>query len=174
MNWHELLDKQIDDAYNVAERLVKLLDEKDLAWKPSDGNNWMTTAQLLMHLGRSCGVPMKGFATGVWDMASHKDIDTTKPAKMPPPAEKMPAVKSIDEALELLATDRKTAHEAVKQSSEEDLSSRPTPAPWDPEPINLGLRLLQMIDHFSQHKAQLFYYLKLQGKPVNTMHLYVS
>jgi hypothetical protein len=29
-----------------------------------------------------------------------------------------------------------------------------------------------MIGHLAQHKAQLFYYLKLQGKPVHTGHLY--
>jgi hypothetical protein len=36
----------------------------------------------------------------------------------------------------------------------------------------LGQRLLQMVAHLAQHKAQLFYYLKLQGKPVHTGHLW--
>jgi len=36
----------------------------------------------------------------------------------------------------------------------------------------LGLRLLQMIEHLKMHKSQLFYYLKLQGLPVNTMDLW--
>jgi len=36
----------------------------------------------------------------------------------------------------------------------------------------LGHRLLGMVGHLELHKAQLFYYLKLQGKPVNTMHMY--
>ncbi|MDE0394080.1 MAG: hypothetical protein OYK82_04805, partial [Gammaproteobacteria bacterium] len=31
-----------------------------------------------------------------------------------------------------------------------------------------------MIWHLAQHKGQLFYYLKLQGKPVNTMHLWMG
>jgi hypothetical protein len=29
-----------------------------------------------------------------------------------------------------------------------------------------------MVGHLAQHKGQLFYYLKLQGKPVNTAHLW--
>jgi hypothetical protein len=29
-----------------------------------------------------------------------------------------------------------------------------------------------MVGHLNQHKGQLFYYLKLQGKDVNTMHLW--
>jgi len=32
----------------------------------------------------------------------------------------------------------------------------------------LGHRLLHMVDHLALHKAQLYYYLKLQGKSVNT------
>ncbi len=31
-----------------------------------------------------------------------------------------------------------------------------------------------MIEHLKQHKGQLFYYLKLQGKPVNTSDLWGS
>jgi len=36
----------------------------------------------------------------------------------------------------------------------------------------LGQRLLQMAYHLGSHKAQLFYYLKLQGVPVHTGHLW--
>jgi len=172
MNWHELLQHQVEESYCVTERLVKLLDEKDLSWKPSAENNWMTTGQLLLHLGKSCGIPIKGFATGEWDMPDHSEIGEAKPETTLPPAEKLKTVQTLDEALKLLATDKNIALETLKLCSEEDLSSKPSPAPWDPTPINLGLRLLQMIEHFNQHKAQLFYYLKLQGKPVNTMHLY--
>ncbi|TLU84653.1 MAG: DinB family protein [Chlorobium sp.] len=172
MNWHELLLQQIEDTYNVSERLIRLLEEKDLSWKPSEGNNWMTTGQLLFHLGNSCGIPMKGFATGEWAMPAHSDINEAKPESSLPPAEKLKSVNSLDEALKLLDADKKLAVESVGYCSEEDLAGKPSPAPWDRRPVILGLRLLQMIDHLNQHKAQLFYYLKLQGKPVNTMHLY--
>ncbi len=173
MNWKQLLEKQVEDAFKVSERLVRLLDQNDLAWKPTDGSNWMTTGQLLLHLGKSCGVPMKGFATGNWDMPSHSDMNEKKAEKkMPPPAEQLQAVSTIDEALNLLSLDKALALEALNHCSDEELESKPAPAPWDPTPLNLGLRMLQMIDHLNQHKAQLFYYLKLQGKPVNTFHLY--
>jgi uncharacterized damage-inducible protein DinB len=172
MNWRELLEQQIEAAYSVTERLVRMFEEQDLSWKPADTNNWMTTGQLLLHLGQSCGVPMKGFTTGQWDMPSHSDIEAAEPATKLPPAEKLQSVNSIGEALELLAADRRLALEAVGRSSEQDLSFKPAPAPWDATPVNLGMRLLQMIDHLNQHKAQVFYYLKLQDKPVNTMHLY--
>ena len=173
MNWKQLLEQQLEAAFKVAERLVRLLDEKDLVWKPTEGSNWMTTGQLLLHMGKSCGVPLKGFATGDWVMPAHSDMNEKNAGKkMPPPAEQLQAVSTIDEALKLLSFDKTLAFEALNYCSEEELDSKPAPAPWDPTPLNLGLRMLQMIDHLNQHKAQLFYYLKLQGKPVNTFHLY--
>jgi len=36
----------------------------------------------------------------------------------------------------------------------------------------LGHHLLQMVEHLNSHKSQLFYYLKMQGKPVNTGDLW--
>jgi hypothetical protein len=38
--------------------------------------------------------------------------------------------------------------------------------------LTLGHYLLQMVQHLDKHTSQLFYYLKLQGKPVNTGDLW--
>jgi len=97
-------------------------------------------------------------------------VDPSKlpPEEMLPPAEQMPAVSSIAETQKLLREDKKKALEALTKCSEEDLAKKPAPAPWEPTPMILGRRLLQMVDHLKAHKGQLFYYLKLQGKPVNT------
>jgi uncharacterized damage-inducible protein DinB len=69
----------------------------------------------------------------------------------------------------MLQEDKKTALDSLAKCSDEQLQTKPAPAPWDPTPMPLGQRLLQMLDHLKGHKGQLFYYLKLQGKPVNTM-----
>ena len=57
--------------------------------------------------------------------------------------------------------------------TEKELDSLRVSAPWNPtvEKV-LGAHFLDMIGHLSHHKTQLFLYLKLQGKPVNTGHLY--
>ncbi|MCY4545123.1 MAG: hypothetical protein OXD39_07785, partial [Gemmatimonadetes bacterium] len=57
-------------------------------------------------------------------------------------------------------------------AGEERMQNEPAPAPWDPTSPVLGHRMMEMVQHLALHKAQLFYYLKLQGKPVNTMHLW--
>ncbi len=60
----------------------------------------------------------------------------------------------------------------IARAGENDLANKTVTAPWDPTPRPLGYRLNEMIDHLISHKAQLFYYLKLQGKPVNTGNLW--
>jgi uncharacterized damage-inducible protein DinB len=169
MNWTELLKSEIEYTYRVTEALMALVDDSKLNWKPSTGSNWMTTGQLLRHLTESCGGAFRGFVTGNWSMP--EAAGETEEAMLPP-AEQMPTVKSVAEARELLKEDKMLALSMLEQSGEKNLAGRKAPAPWDPTELILGHRLLQMVSHMTQHKGQLFYYLKLQGKPVNTSHLW--
>ena len=61
--------------------------------------------------------------------------------------------------------------EMLAECYEEALANQIARAPWDITDMILGHRLLQMVSHLNLHKSQLFYYLKLQGKKVNTGHL---
>jgi uncharacterized damage-inducible protein DinB len=92
---------------------------------------------------------------------------------MLPRAEQMPTVGSVAEARKLLAADRETAFEMLETAGEEKLANEKAAAPWDPgnERV-LGHHLLHMVDHLAIHKAQLFYYLKLMGRKVDTMTLW--
>ncbi len=172
MSWHGLLEREIESAYKVAEGLLNLVDDDTLEWKPTTGSNWMTTGQLLKHITDSCGMAFKGFVAGDWGMPEGLDLSQLKPEDMLPPAEKMPTLGSVAEAKKLLAGDKAIAIEMLKRCSDEELATEPAPAPWDESKMILGHRLLQMIEHLKVHTAQLFYYLKLQGKPVNTEHLW--
>ena len=142
-------------------------------WKPATGENWMNTGQLLKHIADGNGPGFKGFATGDWDMPEGLNLEEMDPEAMLPPAEKMPTVESVAEARELLARDRALAFEVLEDLTEEDLANRELAAPWNPgETFSLGRHLLHSIRHTLQHKGQLFYYLKLQGMPVSTQHLW--
>ncbi len=90
-----------------------------------------------------------------------------------PPADKLPTVKSVADAAKRIEADHRTALEMVAKAGESDLATKRVAAPWDPTEMLLGEQCLMMIDaHLATHKAQLFYYLKLMGKPVHTGHLY--
>jgi len=172
MNWTELLKNEIAMTYGATEGLLELVDDDALDWKPETGENWMTTGQLLFHLTSACGFCCKGFVTGDWTVPDMGDLAEASDDEMLPPAEKMPSAESVGQIKEMLAADKQLAIDMVDQAGEEDLNNRVVTAPWDPTEKPLGPQLLMMVGHLAQHKAQLFYYLKLQGKPVNTAHLW--
>ena len=167
MNWTKLLEGEIADTYHATDGLMQLVDDKSLSWRPATGSNWMTTAQLLMHLTNACGACCRGFVSGEWPLP--KDA---KPSDMLPPAEKLPAVASVAEARKLLAADKALALEMIHKAGETDLAGRMVSAPWDPRLKPLGHQCLGMVQHLGSHKSQLFYYLKLQGEPVHTGNLW--
>lgn len=172
MSWHGLLEREMESTYKVAVGLIGMVDDDKLDWKPETGNNWMTTGQLLKHITESCGMAFKGFVADDWGLPEGLDLSEMKPEEMIPPAEKMPTLGSVAEAKQLLAADKVTAKEMLGRCTDEELSTEPAPAPWDQSQMILGHRLLQMVDHLKIHMAQLFYYLKLQGKEVNSQHLW--
>ena len=175
MQWTELLPTMMNESFGTAEGLMKLVSDDELDWKPATGNNWMTVGQLLKHITASCGFCCRGFDTGDWGMpegdssaesgAEHED--------MLPPAETLPTVSSVAEALKALAEDKVIALSVIENAGEKRLADEMTSAPWDPENTrNLGLHCLNMVQHLDSHRHQLFYYLKLMGKDVNTMNLW--
>ncbi|MDX1395990.1 MAG: DinB family protein [Gemmatimonadota bacterium] len=170
MNWNELLRSELEAAYHATEGLIGLVDG-DLDWKPQPENNWMSMGQLLMHITNACGATFKGFVTGDWGMPEGMDPENMPEDAMLPPAEAMPSVESVAQARELLTADKRLAIEMLEQAASR--MDEPTPAPWAPDhPSPLGQQLLGMINHLTLHKSQLYYYLKLQGKPVNTYTLF--
>lgn len=184
MTWTTLLRETFEYQYAVADKLMDLVEDAELGWKPATGSNWMTVGQLLYHIPEACGQCVRGFVTGDWGMPAgdQEHPPLTLPASegenaamegaMLPTAEMMKAVASVEEAKKLLAADKQVAFEMLAQCSEERLETEIARAPWDTMEMSLGQRMLEMAIHLQQHKGQLFYYLKLQGKPVNTMHLW--
>lgn len=167
----EMIRGAIEYNYAVAEKLMDKVDPAMLDWKPATGTNWMSTRQLLMHVTNACGSSIKGFVTGDWGLPEGMDLSTMAEDVMLPSAENLPSVESLGQAKQLLAEDKAVALEMLNAVSEEQLATQISTAPWDTMEFPLGVRMLQMVDHLKQHKGQLFYYLKLQGQPVNTMDL---
>ena len=108
--------------------------------------------------GRSSNVFLENGSRLYLDVGSHPEYATPE----------------CDSLSDLIAHDKAGERilEGLVESAEERLAEEACTAPWDPTEMLLGHRLLQMAYHLGSHKAQLFYYLKLQGKPVNTGHLW--
>ncbi len=171
MNMRGLLSSSLEYNYAVSERLMRRVNDAELNWKPATGKNWMTTGQLLFHITESCGLCYKGIVTGEWNLQEGGTEETRVEDTMPT-AEKMRTVSSVQEALDLLAADKKVAVEMLATASDEDLENKLISVPWDTTAMPLGVRLMQMNQHLTQHKGQLYYYLKLQGQDVGTEDLW--
>ncbi|ACF12946.1 conserved hypothetical protein [Chloroherpeton thalassium ATCC 35110] len=167
MNWRELISAEAAPAYKATERLLGHVDENALNWKPNSGENWMTVGQLLFHLSRSCGAGCRGLVTGDWGLPENVDPSKMKGHAIAS-AERLASVQNVEEAKKLLAEDKSLMYEMLEKCTDQALDTKLLTAPWHPVPMLLGYRMLQCVEHLVQHKGQLFYYLKLQGKPMHT------
>ena len=173
MNWTQLLKSEIESTYTTTAKLMDRVDPDSLDWKPRSGGNWMTVGQLLRHLTNACGAGCRAFVTGDWGLPPGVKLEDLSAEEMLPPAGKMPGIESVAEAKKLLSEDKAIALQMIDQAGENELATREIAAPWAPGvAFALGRHLLQMVQHLDGHKGQLFYYLKLQGKPVNTADLW--
>ena len=165
---HVLLE-EAEATYSVVEKLIRQVSDDELPWVPSEGGGWMTMGQLLMHCASfGCGKAVVGFVKGEWPVETQEgDAD----AHVPPPAG-LPTVVSVAEALELLAEDRELTMSCIGAAGEANLLTRRIMAPWGGRELSLFQHLLEMLKHLGQHKGQLFYYLKLQGKAVGSHDLW--
>ncbi len=172
MKWRELLIDEIHYTYGVTDHLMSFVRDEELDWKPEHGSNWMSMGQLLMHITDACGSTFEGLINGAWDIREEIPQAELEPRQLFPPASKLPSVESVSEARKLLLDDRKLALKSLRKCKESDLSGKFAPAPWTMTSMVLGQRLLHMVFHLNQHKDQLFYYLKMTGRRIDTCNLY--
>jgi len=173
MTLKNILKKEAETAYTITGRLFHLVSNNELTWSPPVGKNWMTMGQLLMHCAKfGCGKAVKGFVKGDWGLSEGTKVEDLSSEDHVPEHSRLPRVESVEQALELLAEDKLLTLNCIKEIDTNKLLDKPFPAPWGGPELFLFDHLLQMIAHLNQHKGQLFYYLKMMGKDVNTNDLW--
>ena len=167
-----LLD-ETEKAYSVTAHLFHKVNDSELSWKPAIGKNWMTMGQLLMHCASyGFGKAVQGFVTGDWGPVPDEEPGDKDTSYHLPPAEDLPCVDRVEKAIKLLEEDKNLAINCIQEVDEADWLSRKIMAPWGVREMSLFQQILNMLAHLVQHKGQLFYYLKLMGKEVNTADLW--
>jgi uncharacterized damage-inducible protein DinB len=173
MTLTEVLVEEAEATYSIAERLFRRVADEELSWTPATGGNWMSVGQLLMHCASfSCGKAIQGFVKGDWGLPEDSRIDALTSDDHVPPAAALPSVASVEQALELLAGDRSLAVSCIEAAGERNLLDLRVAPPWSGSEVSLFQHLLHMVAHLAQHKGQLFYYLKLMGKDMDTSDLW--
>ena len=147
-------------AYQPALTMIRMAPADKLDWSP--GLKFMSLGQVVCHLSTGLGRDVRVLITGDWP-APEKMAEEMRQESMPSctPAE----------ALANLEKDKSTLREVLASVSEEDFAQRVVSVPWGVQG-KLEKMMLYFREHFTNHKQQLFTYLKLLGLPVDTTTLY--
>ena len=168
-----ILLEEAKTTYAITDKLFRRVTDGDLSWKPATGKNWMTMGQLLMHCASfGCGKAIQGFVKGDWGIPEGVELKDLNASQHVPPVTMLLSVDSVKQALELLANDRNLALRCIEETEKAKLLAEKITAPWGGPEASLFQHLLLMIAHLTQHKGQLFYFLKLMGNDINTSDLW--
>jgi hypothetical protein len=159
MTKNEYYDMVIDN-FRPAERLIAMAPTDKLEWAP--GPTFMSTGQALCHLSEGVGGGLEMLVSGKWP--------TMKEMEEGMKLEKLPSC-GIQEALDKLKKDKEILRQVLDGLSEEDFTNKVVSVPWGMT-AKMERMAISFLEHFTNHKMQLFTYLKLLGLPVNTETLY--
>jgi uncharacterized damage-inducible protein DinB len=150
------------DAFRPAEKLISMVPSDKLDWRP--GPKFMSLGQVISHLTESLGDGIRLLVTNRWPSMEEMEAEMK--------LENRPSC-SVEEALKRLNADKKTLREVLDGISEEDFAQKIVTVPWGMKG-KLERMALFFLEHFTNHKMQLFTYLKLLDLPVDTSTLYVG
>ena len=147
-------------AYRPAQTLIRLAPADKLDWRPAA--NFMSLGQLICHLSEGLGDGLRLLVTGNWPTMEEME----KGMKL----ENMP-VCTAAEGLARLEKDAVVLRKTLDGISAEDFAQKVVSVPWGVKG-KLETMALYFREHLTNHKQQLFTYLKLLGLPVDTTTLY--
>ncbi len=147
------------EAFRPAETLIRMVPSEKLDWRPRP--KFMSLGQVICHLGEGIGKGLLVLETNSWP-ADVMDIAMK--------VEDLPTC-GVAEALHKIEDDKKALRQALDALSEEDFTHKVVAVPWGMK-SKMERMALSFLEHFTNHKMQLFLYLKLLDLPVNTATLY--
>ena len=147
-------------AYQPALALIRLAPADKLDWRPAP--NFMSLGQLLCHLSEGLGEGTRDLITGNWPTMEEME----KGMRL----ENLPT-RSGAESLSKLEKDKEILRKVLAGVRAEDFAQKVVSVPWGAQ-VKLEQMVLYFREHFTNHKQQLFTYLKLLGLPVDTATLY--
>jgi hypothetical protein len=148
-------------AYKPTETLIGMTPKDKLDWRPAPG--FMSLGQIIEHISGGLGIELRCLVANDWPFTPEQMAEGMK-------LENLPSC-SVEQALEKLAKDKTTLRAVLDGLSEEDFAQKIVSTPWGWQG-KLEKMAVLFREHFTNHKMQLFTYLKLLGLPVNTDTLY--
>lgn len=149
-------------AYRAAKALIGMTPGDRLDWKP--GANFMSLGQVIYHVADGLGGDLRRLFSGDWPAMTGEELAEMMKVENRPSC-------AAAEALRRLEEDEAVFEKFLAGISEADFASKPVSTPWGTQG-KMEPMAVSFLEHFNNHKMQLFLYLKLLGFPVNTGTLY--
>jgi hypothetical protein len=152
--------EMVTQAFRPAKTLIGMVPADRLDWAP--GARFMTLGQLICHMSTGVGEGIRLLHTGQWPTMDEMLTGMKQ--------ENLPSC-GVDEALNKLESDKAVLREALAAISARDFADKVVSVPWGMKG-KFEVLALAFLEHFTNHKMQLFTYLKLLDLPVDTQVLY--
>lgn len=152
----------VEGIYKATRGLIQITPDEKLEFKPKEG--LMTIAQVLKHVSNALGESISMAINNTWP-----DIPADE---MLPAAEKMPKSNSAAEALKEIDQDWELLKREFDKITDGEFNQNKINVPWMPQPMTYVEFMMQAMEHLSNHRMQLFIWLKLSGEALHTGHLY--
>jgi hypothetical protein len=135
-----------------------------LDWRPDA--SFLKLGAVIRHVADSVGAGLRDLMKGGWEIKIEGGGNGL------PPADAFPSVKSVNEAIAMIDADWKLFEDSFATVDEKTLNTQVCRIPWMPPGTTLAEYLLSSTEHLSNHRMQLFLYLRLLGVKVDTGDLY--
>ncbi|MGA2974965.1 MAG: DinB family protein [Spirochaetia bacterium] len=148
--------------------LIAITPDDKLDWRPDA--SFLKLGAVVHHVSCSVGAGLRDVMDGGWEFKPEGGDEGTGL----PPADAFAMVKNIKEALGMIDADWRLFEERFAHVDEATFNTRICKIPWMAPGTTLKEYMLLTTEHLSNHRMQLFIYLRLLGMKINTAHLYGS
>ena len=155
--------------------LIARTPKDKLAWRPDA--SFLTLGAVLHHVATAVGTSLRDVMNDAWEFRPPGGAGAGLPpdaggGEGMPAADAFPTVKNVDEALTMLDADWRLFEERFARVNERTLNEQVCRIPWMAPGTTLKEYLLLTVEHLSNHRMQLFMYLRLLGVKVGTGERY--
>ncbi len=140
-----------------------------LDWRPDP--SFLKMSAVLHHVSSAVGSQLRDVMNPGWEYRPEGGGGEAEGSGLPP-ADAYPAVTCVAEARAMIDADWKLFEERFASLSEDTFNQQICKIPWMAPGTTLKEYLLLTTEHLSNHRMQLFMYLRLLGVKVDTTHLY--
>jgi hypothetical protein len=150
--------------------LIEKTPADKLDWRP--GPSFLKTSAVLHHVSSAVGALLRDVMNDKWEYRPEGAGGDADGSAGLPPADAYPVVKRVDEAREMIDADWKLFEECFSKVDEDTFNGQVCKIPWMAPGTTLKEYMLLTTEHLSNHRMQLFMYLRLLGVKVDTTTLY--